>query len=207
MSKPFLLGIAGASGSGKTYLASKVTEDLGDNASLLCVDFYYKPRHGLSMEEKNRINYDHPEALELDRLAEDLYVLKGGTDIHAPVYDFSQHNRDESQTNHIKANSVIVIEGILTFHSDIVENALDYKIFVDTPIELCYQRRLERDIVERGRTKESVYQQWQETVFPMHQQFCAPTKDKADVVVEGEGGYADFLNELYCHMNVSPKRC
>lgn len=181
-----LIGIAGCSGGGKTWLANKLFEKIGSKkAQVINVDSYYRSRSDIPYEERCSLNYDHPDSLELDLLARHLDDLRSGRPAEVPIYDFSIHNR-LPQSQRVDPSRYLIVEGILTFHLPELRELFDLKIFVDTPLELCLERRIERDVRERGRTEESVILQWNQTVKPMYEQFCAPTVSYADSVVQGE---------------------
>lgn len=181
----FILGIAGRSASGKSTLARKLVSSFPqDKVALVPVDCYYRARNDLSLEQRALINYDHPDALELDLLAKHLSQLRSGEAVDVPHYDFSQHNR-VNETFRIEPKSLIVIEGILTFADPRVVKETNFKVFVETSPEISFARRKARDVLERGRTEESVLWQWNETVEPMYREHCEPTKALADIVVDG----------------------
>lgn len=182
----FILGIAGSSGSGKTYLAQAIKEGLPrGRAVVITVDSYYLSQHNLSPEDRAKQNYDHPNSLELSLLVQHLKDLKAGKVIEVPCYDYALHTRAE-ETVRVESTDYIIVEGILTYHLPEVRVLLDQKIFIDTPSNVCLQRRMARDVVERGRTKESVLQQWEETVLPMFKEFCLPGKQYAEAVWRGD---------------------
>ena len=192
----FILGIAGGSGSGKTYLAKAIRDALpSGSAAVIAVDSYYHSQHHLSLEDRAKQNYDHPDSLELSLLVEHLKALRQGKAISVPCYDYALHTRSSEVIN-LTPKDFIIVEGILTYHLPEVRSLLDLKVFVDTPPELCLERRLARDTVERGRTKESVLKQWEETVFPMFNQFCCPGRVHADLVWQEGGENAARINAL-----------
>ena len=181
----FIVGIAGASGSGKTYLSKAIAASLPTRAAaVIAVDSYYRAQDHLSPEVRAAQNYDHPDSLELELLADHLAALRRGESVEVPNYDFCTHTRG-AQTTEVAPADWIIVEGILTFHLPIVRASLDYRIFVDTPPDLSLRRRVVRDIAERGRTETSVLTQWESTVYPMYLEFCAPTKRFADTVWNG----------------------
>jgi len=181
------IGIAGGTGSGKTTVARKLGESLPPGR---CVaidhDSYYKDRGHLSPEERRKINYDHPDALDSDLLAEHLRMLREGHAVDVPIYDFVSHTRSK-QTRHIEPSPVIIVEGILVFVEENLRNQLDIKIFVDTDADIRVFRRVRRDLEQRGRNFESVRSQYYNTVRPMHLQFVEPSKRWADLIIP-EGG-------------------
>lgn len=185
---PLVIGIAGGSGSGKTTVAQEILNRVGpDRIAYLPHDAYYKDLSGLPPAQRAEVNFDHPHSLESDLLARHVELLKGGEAVELPVYDFSTHSRTE-KTIRILPRRVIIVEGILIFAEPELRRLFDLKIFVDTDADLRLIRRLQRDIKERGRTTESVIQQYLKTVRPMHLEFVEPSKKYADVIIP-EGGY------------------
>jgi uridine kinase len=187
MEKKFLvIGIAGGTGSGKTTLMKNLIDRFGDVVTVLSHDNYYRRHDELTYEERCRINYDEPAALETDLMARHLDLLRQGQSIECPVYDFSQHNRS-NETITVVPKSVIIVEGILIFENEPLRDLMDIKIFVDTDADVRLCRRIKRDVNKRGRTLESVLLQYQQTVKPMHEKYVEPSKRFADLVVP-EGG-------------------
>ena len=187
MENPILvIGIAGGTGSGKTTLMKNIIEKFGDVVTVLSHDNYYKRRDDLTYDQRCLINYDEPDALETDLMALHLDQLRQGQAIDCPVYDFTQHNRS-NETVRIAPKNVIIVEGILIFENKPLRDLMDIKIFVDTDADVRLCRRIKRDVNKRGRTLESVLQQYQETVKPMHEKYVEPSKKYADIVVP-EGG-------------------
>ncbi|MDF7825421.1 uridine kinase [Pontiellaceae bacterium B12227] len=181
-----VVGIAGGTGSGKTTLAYALQKQLGDEHSvIISQDAYYKDRSDSLIEDRMHVNYDHPDALELSLLAEHLRALKSGKIIMVPVYDFPSHTRKHDGVL-TASRSVIIVEGILLFAEPLVREACDIKVFVETADDIRFVRRLLRDIAERGRTAESVAEQYLNTVRPMHKQFVENGAKVADLVVDGE---------------------
>ena len=181
-----VIGIAGGTGSGKTTLMNNLIQRFGDVVTVLSHDNYYKRRDELTYEERSRINYDEPDALETDLMAYHLDKLRHGETIDCPVYDFTQHNRS-NDTIRIVPKKVIIVEGILIFENEELRNLMDIRIFVDTDADVRLCRRIKRDVNKRGRTLENVLQQYQETVKPMHEKYVEPSKKYANLVVL-EGG-------------------
>ena len=184
--KHLVIGIAGGTGSGKTTLMKNIISRFGDVMTVLSHDNYYRRHDELTYEERCRINYDEPAALETDLMAYHLDLLRKGESIQCPVYDFTQHNRS-NETVTVEPKSVIIVEGILIFENEPLRNLMDIKIFVDTDADVRLCRRIKRDVNKRGRTLESVLTQYQETVKPMHEKYVEPSKRFADIVVP-EGG-------------------
>jgi uridine kinase len=185
--KPVVIGIAGGTGSGKTTVAHVILERVGaDSIAFLAHDAYYKDLRHLNPAQRRLINFDHPDSLETDLLITHLKALRQWKAVEIPIYDFTSHSRTD-QTLRIEPSPVILVEGILIFAEPDLRNMFDVKIFVDTPPDIRFIRRLERDIQERGRSVESVIQQYETTVRPMHLEFVEPSKRIADVIIP-EGG-------------------
>jgi len=187
MKKNIIIGIAGGTGSGKTTLAERIIEELNEpNVFIIKQDAYYKSYSALSFDERKNINFDHPDAFDTPLLMKHLNNLKNDFPIDMPQYDFANHLR-KKETIPISPHKVIMLEGILVFENKELRNFLDIKIFVDTDSDVRILRRIKRDIQDRGRTFESVYNQYMNTVRPMHLEFVEPSKKYADVIVP-EGG-------------------
>jgi len=188
MDKAIVIGIAGGSGSGKTLVSRNILEDLGsDKVVILEQDNYYKNLEHLSYEERIKVNYDHPDALDDELLISHLKDLIARHPINQPLYDFKIHCR-KKETRRIEGSLIIILEGILILDNPILRELMDIKVFVDTDADLRFIRRLKRDILERGRSLEAVIKQYTETVRPMHLEFVEPTKRYSDIIVP-EGGY------------------
>ena len=181
-----VIGIAGGTGSGKTTLMKNLIARFSDDVTVLSHDNYYKRHDELTYEERCRLNYDEPAALETDLMAYHLDQLRHGQAIDCPVYDFTVHNRSE-ETVRIVPKKVIIVEGILIFENQPLRDLMDIRIFVDTDADVRLCRRIKRDVNKRGRSLESVLQQYQETVKPMHEKYVEPSKRFANIVVP-EGG-------------------
>ena len=184
---PIIIGIAGGTGSGKSTLAQNIQKEFKHNITMLSHDYYYKSNKHLPFEERKKLNYDHPDAFETDLLIEHLNKLKKGETIQRPSYSFVEHQR-EDKTYEVIPQKVIIVEGILLFENQVLRDMMDIKIFVDADADIRFIRRLLRDVQERGRTVESVVEQYCTTVKPMHEQFVEPSKKYADIIVP-EGGY------------------
>jgi uridine kinase len=180
--RPLFIGVAGGSGSGKTTIAEEVVDRLEGRVSLLHHDAYYRNLVDLSFEERTRVNYDHPDSLETELLVKHLESLRSGLAIEHPVYDFSSHLRS-IETVRIEPGRVVMVEGILVLSDAALRAELDLKIFVDTDPDLRLARRLERDIAERGRSVDSVIDQYFTTVRPMHLEFVEPSRRYADIII------------------------
>ncbi len=181
-----VIGIAGGTGSGKTTLTEKLKERFADDVSVLYHDNYYKKHVGMTYEERSKLNYDHPDAFDTDLMVRDLNTLRQGEAIHCPVYDYTIHNRSD-QTLTVDPTRVIIVEGILIFADPALRELMDIKVFVDTDADVRILRRLLRDVKERGRTLDSVVNQYLTTVKPMHEAFVEPSKKYADIIVP-QGG-------------------
>lgn len=186
MEKSLVIGIAGGSGSGKTTLLKNIIGTFGPAITVISHDNYYKRHDEMTYEERCKLNYDEPAALETDLMVHQLEQLCRGEEILCPVYDFTVHNRSD-ETFLIKPERVIIVEGILIFENEALRNLMDIKIFVDADADVRICRRIKRDVNKRGRSLESVIQQYQETVKPMHEKYVEPSKKYADIVVP-EGG-------------------
>ena len=182
-----IIGIAGGSGSGKTTLTNRLWKQFGpDEVSVLNHDSYYKRHDELPYEERCKLNYDHPDSFDTPLLVEHLKVLRAGQPVKVPIYDYSIHNRTDRSVTVYPA-PVIIVEGILIFASPELCEQMDMKVYVDTDADVRILRRIMRDVKQRGRTLDSVVEQYLTTVKPMHEQFVEPSKRKADLIVP-EGG-------------------
>ncbi len=181
-----VIGVAGGTGSGKTTLVKALINRFGDNITVLSHDNYYKRHDELTYEERSRLNYDHPSAFDTDMMIEHLRMLKRGETIECPTYDYTIHNRAEAVLR-VEPKKVIVVEGILIFENRELCSEMDIKIFVDADADVRLCRRIRRDVKKRGRTIDSVIEQYLTTVKPMHEQFVEPSKKNANLIVP-EGG-------------------
>ena len=186
MEKVLVIGIAGGSGSGKTTLLKNIIQTFGPAITVISHDNYYKRHDEMTYEERCKLNYDEPDALETDLMVQQLQQLRSGEEILCPVYDFTVHNRSD-ETVLIKPEKVIIVEGILIFENEELRKLMDIKVFVDADADIRICRRIKRDVNKRGRSLESVITQYQETVKPMHEKYVEPSKKYADIVVP-EGG-------------------
>lgn len=186
MSDVITIGIAGGTGSGKTTITRTLVNCFGEDVSVLFHDNYYKAHHDMSYEERAQLNYDHPDAFDTDLLIRDLKKLKAGNAVECPVYDYTIHDRTE-ETITVKPARVVIVEGILIFQSRELCDQMDIKIYVDTDADVRILRRIIRDVKDRGRSLESVIDQYLTTVKPMHEAFVEPSKKNADIIVP-EGG-------------------
>ena len=186
MKEILVIGIAGGTGSGKTTLMGNIIEKFSENVTVLSHDNYYKRHDELTYEERCRLNYDEPAALETDLMARHLDALRRGEAVDCPEYDFAEHNRS-NKTTRIVPRKVIIVEGILIFENKELRDLMDVRIFVDTDADVRLCRRILRDVSQRGRSLESVLNQYQTTVKPMHELYVEPSKKFADIIVP-EGG-------------------
>jgi len=185
---PVIIGIAGGTGSGKTTVARAIYDRVGpDRIEWISHDSYYRNFDALSPEERAKINFDHPDSLESELLTRHLDVLCKGSSVEVPVYDFATHSRKLAETQRVEPRKVIIVEGILVLAEPELRKRIDIKLFVDTPADIRFVRRLTRDIEQRGRTLPSVVQQYMNTVRPMHEEFVEPSKRHADLIIP-EGG-------------------
>ncbi|MGW7976006.1 uridine kinase [Staphylococcus xylosus] len=187
MKSTTIIGIAGGSGSGKTSVTNEIMKNLeGHSVALLAQDYYYKDQSHLTFDERLETNYDHPFAFDNDLLIENLTDLRNGKQVEVPTYDYTNHTRSE-ETIAFETKDVIIVEGIFALENKTLRDLMDVKIYVDTDADLRILRRLLRDTEERGRTMDSVINQYLNVVRPMHNQFIEPTKRYADIIIP-EGG-------------------
>lgn len=193
--RPILIGVAGGTGSGKTTVTSQILERVGaDHITYIAHDAYYRDLSHLPPKLRAKVNFDHPDALETELLIEHLKALRAGRPVEIPVYDFTTHTRTD-QTRHVEAAPVIIVEGILVFVESELRELFDVKMYIDTDADVRFIRRLRRDIGERGRSVESVCDQYLSTVRPMHLEFVEPSKRYADVIIP-EGGFNEVAIEM-----------
>ena len=187
MQKVMVIGIAGGTGSGKSTITRRLMQRFGNDVTAISYDNYYKEQHEIPFEERIKVNYDHPDAFDTERFLKDLRALKAGRTVQCPVYDFSIHDRLE-QTKTVRPAKVILVEGILIFASQELCDEMDIRLFVDTDADVRILRRIVRDVRDRGRSLESVVNQYLNTLKPMHEQFVEPSKKRADIIIP-EGGH------------------
>jgi uridine kinase len=188
MATSIMIGIAGGTGSGKTTLAERIIEQIGtDNVVIIPQDAYYRDRNNLPMEEREKINYDHPSSFDVSLLIKHLRQLRAGKDVPKLSYDYVTHTR-KIQSGKVPSKPVTILEGIMVLENEGLRDMLDVKLYVDTDPDVRLIRRLRRDILERGRTFESVIEQYMNSVRPMHLEFVEPSKRHADVIIP-EGGW------------------
>ena len=187
MENILVIGIAGGSGSGKTTLTTRLAEQFPEEVTVIRHDDYYKHYEDLTLEERKLLNYDHPNAFDTELLIRHLMELKQGRPVECPVYDYAVYNRS-GRTRTIQPRQVVIVEGILIFENRSLCDLMDIRVFVDTDADIRIIRRIQRDVVERGRSLESVIGQYINTVKPMHEQYVEPSRKYADIVVL-EGGH------------------
>ncbi|KTG08594.1 uridine kinase [Haloprofundus marisrubri] len=190
----FVIGIAGGTGAGKTTVSRLITESVGESVTRIPLDNYYEDLSHLDFEERTEVNYDHPSAFEWELLREQLRLLTEGQSVEMPQYDFEEHNRkDERMT--VEPTDVIILEGILSLYDEAVNEMMDLRLYVETDADVRILRRIDRDVVERGRNLEGVMDQYLSTVKPMHEQFIEPSKKHADLIIP-EGANSVAVNLL-----------
>lgn len=194
--KALLVGLSGASGSGKSFFAEMLKTRLaGQRVIILSQDFYYKEQSHTTFQERQLVNYDHPDAVDFDLLIDHLTLLKRGQAVDQPLYDFSQHNRGP-EVRTVGPAEIVMMDGILIYAVEACRRLFDYRIFVETPLDLCFIRRLRRDLRERGRSVDSVVEQYLNTVRPMYLEFVEPARQFADRVVDGEGDVSHDIDSI-----------
>ncbi len=192
-----IIGICGGTGSGKTTIARKIMEAVkGESVILIEQDSYYRNLEDMPLDARRQTNFDHPDSIDSEMLVNHLKRLKDNLFVEMPIYDFKTHTRSH-ETEHVEPKSVVIVEGILIFSEPRILNLLDVKVYVDTPDDIRFIRRLQRDITERGRTAESVIAQYYATVRPMHFEFVEPSKRNADLIIP-EGSNLDIGIEFIC---------
>ena len=201
MKKGILIGIAGASGSGKTLVANSIIESLGsDKAVIIQEDSYYKDLSDVPYEERAGRNFDHPDAFDHNLLTKHLLQLLNGEIISHPIYDYKLHTRAK-ETRTVGPRVLIILEGILILNNVRLRELMDYRVFIDTALDICFVRRLKRDVEERRRTVDSVIWQYTETVRPMYLQFIEPSKQYADILISGEEKKSEAVDILKTKIN------
>lgn len=193
----FIIGISGGTGCGKTTMVNQLIRKFSKGK--ICVisqDSYYKTTDHLSYNEREKINFDHPDAIDFDLLIEDITALKSGKEIYQPVYSFAKHNRLKD-TKHTLPTKVVIVEGILLFNNEKLRELFDVNIFIDTDTDERLIRRIKRDILERNRDIEEVISRYQETLKPMHKQFIEPIKKYADIIIPNNDNNTVAIDVLY----------
>lgn len=186
MEGTYVIGVAGGTASGKTTIVKIIKDYFGEDIELIGHDCYYKAHDDMPYEERAKLNYDHPNSFDTERMVKDVLALKAGTTVERPVYDYSIHNRAK-ETVTVYPRRILMLEGILILESKELRDLMDLKIFVDTDADERLMRRITRDMVERARSIESILAQYRNTVKPMHEQFVEPSKKYADLIIP-EGG-------------------
>ena len=200
--KIWIIGVAGGSASGKTTIVKKLKEYFGEDVGLICHDSYYRAHDDMPFSEREKLNYDHPDAFETELLIEDIKKLKQGIAIEQPVYDYSVHNRSK-ETIKTEPKKVMIIEGILVLCDERLRDLMDIKIFVDTDADERLIRRITRDMNERGRSIESIIDQYTHTVKVMHEQFVEPSKKYADIIIPRGGDNEPALRILKEYLKIT----
>ena len=190
----FVVGIAGGTGAGKTTVSRLIAESVGESVTRIPMDNYYEDLSHMDLAEREQVNYDHPDAFEWDLMRDQLAQLLAGQSVEMPQYDFEIHNRREERET-VEPTEVIILEGILALYDDDINEMLDLRLYVETDADVRILRRIERDVIERGRELEGVIGQYLSTVKPMHEQFIEPTKKAADLVIP-EGANSVAMNLL-----------
>ncbi|NHX35890.1 MULTISPECIES: uridine kinase [Halolamina] len=190
----FVVGIAGGTGAGKTTVARLITESVGESVTRIPLDNYYEDLSHLDREEREAVNYDHPEAFEWELLREHLRALSEGQAVEMPQYDFEIHNRKDERVT-VLPTDVIIVEGILALYDETINDMMDLRLYVETDADVRILRRIKRDVIQRGRALEDVIDQYLSTVKPMHEQFIEPTKKHADLIIP-EGANSVAVNLL-----------
>lgn len=199
MDRICVVGIAGGSASGKTTIVSQIKEAFGDDIVVISHDSYYKAHDELPFDERSRLNYDHPNSFDTELMVEDIKKLKNNQEIDVPVYDYTIHNRTD-QTVHVIPKKVIIVEGILILENADLRDMMDIKVFVETDADERLMRRIRRDVSERGRSVDSILNQYAQTVKPMHEQFVEPSKKYADLIIPRGGENLTGINILMEHL-------
>ena len=194
MDQVMVIGIAGGTGSGKTTITRRLMQRFGSDVTAIYHDNYYKAHHDMPYEERAKLNYDHPDAFDTDMLIEAVRELRAGRPVTCPVYDYTVHDRS-SETVTVQPARVVIVEGILIFENRELCDLMDIKVFVDTDADVRILRRIIRDVRDRGRSLESVVNQYLNTVKPMHERYVEPSKRNADIIVP-EGGHNRVALEL-----------
>ena len=193
--KVTVIGVAGGTGSGKSTLVKRLQEAFQEEEVVtLCHDYYYKAHPELTYEERTKLNYDHPQAFDTSMLVDHIRALKNNVPVERPIYSFVEHTR-MAETVCVKPSRVIIVDGILIFENKRLRDMMDIKVFVDTDADLRLARRILRDVCDRGRTMQSVIDQYTTTVKPMHEEFVEPSKKYADVIIP-EGGFNSVAVEM-----------
>ncbi|MDN4503522.1 uridine kinase [Alteromonadaceae bacterium BrNp21-10] len=202
MTTPHIIAISGASGSGKSLFTQTLCNELNSlntDITILCEDHYYRDQSHMTISDREQTNYDHPDAFEHDLLAHHLQQLVKGETIDYPSYCFKTHTR-EKNTQTLSTNKIILVEGIMLLACKPLNKLFDLKVYIDTPLDICLLRRIKRDLVERGRSIESISKQYEQTVKPMYHQFIQPCRHKADIVVTQGGKNRPAIEVVKAHI-------
>jgi uridine kinase len=198
---PFLIGITGGSGSGKTYLSNKIFRDFGaETITIIQMDSYYKDLKHLTMEEREKNNFDHPNAFDFKLLNNHLEILFSKKNVNIPIYDYKTHTR-MLETKEIRITPIILIEGIFALHNEHLRNSMHLKVFIDTPDIIRKKRRIDRDKKNRARDLNSILTQYKKTVTPMFKEYIKPMKDIADLVISENKKKDADINKLFKYIN------
>lgn len=204
MNDIIVIGIAGGTGSGKTTITQEIAKRLGDEVTVITHDSYYCEHHSMTYDERVLLNYDHPDSYDTDMLVKDLLDLKAGKSVDIPVYDYTIHDRSD-ETLRVNPARVIIVEGIMVFHAEELRNLMDIKVFVDADADVRILRRILRDVKERGRSLDSVINQYLSTVKPMHEAFVEPSKKHADIIIpvggENEVALEMLIGRIQAHLS------
>lgn len=202
MNNIYIIGVAGGSASGKTTIVNNLKDFFKNDIELVSHDCYYKAHNEMPFEQREKLNYDHPNSFDTDLFIEDIMKLKSGQIVNRPVYSYEIHNRTE-ETVPLYPKKVIIVEGILILENEQLRDLMDTKIYVDTDADERLMRRILRDIKERGRSVDSVIAQYSQTVKPMHEQFIEPYKKYADIIIPRGGENLTALNILKEHLKLA----
>ncbi|MDO5135897.1 MAG: uridine kinase [Eubacteriales bacterium] len=194
MSKVLVIGIAGGSGSGKTTLTNRIAAQFQEHVTVVKHDNYYKAHDDMALEERKSLNYDHPNAFDTELMIRHLRELKAGRPVQCPIYDYKVHNRSKDTTT-VMPGEVVIVEGILIFENKELCEMMDVRVFVDTDADIRLIRRIQRDVMERARSLESVISQYTNTVKPMYERFVEPSRKNANIIIP-EGGYNQVAMEM-----------
>ncbi len=199
MDKVTIVGVAGGSASGKSTIVDKFKQYFKEDIEVLCHDFYYKANADLDFEDRKKLNYDHPHAFDTEEMIEDIKKLRRGQEIYRPEYDYKLHTRSD-KTYLVRPKRVVIIDGFLILENKDLRDLMDLKIYVDTDADERLMRRITRDVAERGRTVESVLDQYRNTVKPMHEEFVEPSKKHADIIIPRGGENTVAIDIMIKHI-------
>ncbi|MBN2000141.1 uridine kinase [candidate division KSB1 bacterium] len=201
MAEPVVVGISGTSGSGKSFICQNLHKKFGDKTVVILQDNYYKDQTHIPIEQREKLNYDHPYAVDFDLLINHITLLKNKKSIKQPQYDFKNHNR-KKHFETVNSAKIILLDGILIFTNPKLRALCDLKIFVNTPLDICFIRRLLRDKSERGRSVDSIIWQYLDTVRPMFYQHVQDTMQYADIIIDGESPWENSIEKIsgYLHL-------